>query len=106
MCTTITVALAFGVAISQVIVAQNQDRLDKLNHRVNAAQQRYEKLRYQVAQLESPERIVAAAQARLHMVEPDHVNYVPPVVNEPVESTDYSTNASDYRLVKAELAQK
>ena len=106
MCTTITVALAFGVAISQVIVAQNQDRLDKLNHRVSAAQQRYEKLRYQVAQLESPERIVAAAHNRLGMVEPDHVTYVPPVVNEPVESTDYSTDASDYRLVKAELAQK
>ena len=62
MCTTLTIALAFGVAISQVIVAQNQDRLDKLNRRLDAAQQRYEKLRYQVAELESPERVVAAAQ--------------------------------------------
>jgi cell division protein FtsL len=106
MCTTITIALAFGVAISQVIVAQNQDRLDKLNHRVDAAQQRYEKLRYQLAELESPERIVAAAQARLHMIEPAKVNYVPPVVDNPVEAGDHATDAPDWRLVKAELAEK
>jgi len=106
MCTTITVALAFGVAISQVIVAQNQDRLDKLNHRVDAAQQRYEKLRYQVAELESPERIVAAAHNRLGMIEPQKVNYVPPVVDNPVEKSAHTTDAPDWRLVKAELAQK
>jgi cell division protein FtsL len=106
MCTTITVALAFGVAISQVIVAQNQDRLDKLNRRANAAQQRYEKLRYQVAELESPERIVAAAHNRLGMIEPQKVNYVPPVVDNPVEKDDHATDAPDWRLVKAELAQK
>ena len=106
MCTTITIALAFGVAISQVIVAQNQDHLDKLNRRVTAAQQRYEKLRYHVAELESPERVVAAAQSRLHMIEPDKVNYVPPVVDNPVETDDHASDAPDWRLVKAELAQK
>ncbi|HVV36831.1 MAG TPA: septum formation initiator family protein [Acidimicrobiales bacterium] len=106
MCTTITIALAFGVAISQVIVAQNQDRLDKLNRRVDAAQQRYEKLRYQVAELESPERIVAAAHNRLGMIEPAKVNYVPPVADDPVDTDDHVTDAPDWRLVKAELAQK
>jgi cell division protein FtsL len=106
VCTSITVALAFGVAISQVIVAQNQDRLDKLNHRVDAAQQRYERLRYQVAQLESPERIVAAAHNRLGMVEPQRVNYVPPVVDNQVEKDAHVTDAPDWRLVKAELAKK
>jgi cell division protein FtsL len=106
MCTTITVALAFGVAISQVIVAQNQDRLDKLNHRVDAAQQRYERLRYQVAELESPERVVAAAHNRLGMIEPQKVNYVPPVVDNPVDNGAHVTDAPDWRLVKAELAKK
>lgn len=106
MCTTITIALAFGVAISQVIVAQNQDRLDKLNHRVDAAQQRYERLRYQVAELESPERIVAAAYNRLGMIEPAKVNYVPPIVDNPVEQGEHATDAPDWRLVKAELAEK
>jgi len=106
VCTSLTIALAFGVAISQVILAQNQDRLDKLNHRVSAAQQRYEKLRYQVAELESPERSVAAAHTRLGMVEPQKVNYVPPVVDNPVEKGEHATDAPDYRLVKAELAKK
>ena len=106
LCTTITIALAFGVAISQVIVAQNQDRLDKLNRRANEAQQRYEKLRYRVAELESPERVVAAARARLGMVEPDKVNYVPPVVDNTVETDEHATDAPDWRLVKAELAKK
>jgi cell division protein FtsL len=106
MCTTITVALAFGVAVSQVIVAQNQDRLDKLNHRVDAAQQRYERLRYQVAELESPERVVAAAHNRLGMIEPQKVNYVPPVVDSPVDTSAHVTDAPDWRLVKAELAKK
>ncbi|MEY2470726.1 MAG: hypothetical protein QOK28_55 [Actinomycetota bacterium] len=106
MCTTITVALAFGVAISQVIVAQNQDQLDKLNHRVDAAQQRYERLRYQVAELESPERVVAAAHNRLGMIEPQKVNYVPPVVDNPVDRSAHVTDAPDWRLVKAELAKK
>jgi cell division protein FtsL len=105
-CTTLTIGLAFGVAISQVLLAQNQDRLDKLNQRVTVAQQRYEKLRYQVAEAESPERIVAAAHNRLGMIEPDKVNYVPPVVDNTVEKDEHTTDAPDWRLVKAELAKK
>ncbi len=70
MVTTFTVVLAFGVAASQVIVAQNQARLDKLDAKATAAQTTYEKLRYQVAELESPERVVAAAKDRLGMIEP------------------------------------
>lgn len=106
LCTTITVALAFGVAISQVIVAQNQSRIDTLNRRADAAQQRYEKLRYQESQLESPERVVAAAHNRLGMVEPDKVNYVPPVVDDPVDKSAPTSGTPDWRVVKAELAKK
>jgi cell division protein FtsL len=107
LCTTITIVLAFGVAVSQVLVAQNQDRLDTLNHRLDAAQTRYEKLRYQLAELESPERIVAAAHDRLGMTEPAHVNYVPPVAAAPTAASSVDeTAAPDWRLVKAELAAK
>ena len=102
-----TVALAFGVVASQVLVAQNQDRLDKLNRRLDAEQTRYERLRYQLAELESPERIVAAAHDRLGMIEPTKVNYVPPVVANPSVTNDATvTAAPDWRLVKAELAAK
>ncbi|HUR77225.1 MAG TPA: hypothetical protein VMZ22_04695 [Acidimicrobiales bacterium] len=104
---TLTVALAFGVAVSQVIVAQNQDRLDKLNRRLDAEQTRYERLRYQLAELESPDRVVAAAHERLGMVEPTKINYVAPVAsdNDATEQVE-ATDAPDWRLVKAELAAK
>jgi cell division protein FtsL len=107
LCTTITVALAFGVAISQVLVAQNQNQLDNLNRRLDAAQTRYERLRYQVAELESPERIVSAAKDRLGMLEPTKVNYVAPVAATPTVGEETKTTvAPDWRLVKAELAAK
>jgi cell division protein FtsL len=107
VCTTLTVLLAFGVAVSHVLVAQNQDRLDKLNRRLDAEQTRYEKLRYQLAELESPERVVAAAHNRLGMVEPPQVKYVAPVVANPTVIAEADvTVAPDWRLVKAELASK
>ena len=88
-------------------MAQNQDRLDNLNRRLDKAQTRYEQLRYQVAELESPERVVAAAQDRLGMIEPAKVNYVAPVVeNTTVDDDNDTTAAPDWRLVKAELAAK
>lgn len=107
VCTFITVVLAFGVVAAQVFVAQNQNRLDNVNQQFRAEQARYDNLRYQVAQLESPERIVAAAHDRLGMVEPGHVTYVAPVASSAPASgggTDASTQ--DWRSVKSELASK
>ncbi len=108
LCTSITVALAFGVAAAHVLVTQNQDRLDTLNRKVDAAQARYERLRYQVAELESPERVVAAAHSRLGMIEPANVVYVAPVATSVsgMPGEPEITEAPDWRLVKAELAAK
>lgn len=107
VCTILTVGLAFGVASSQVFVAQNQHRLDKLNTRVRAEQERYDRLRFQVAELESPERVVAAAHDKLGMVEPAHVNYVAPVAsNAPAADAASEANTPDWRNVKSELAAK
>jgi cell division protein FtsL len=68
----------FGLAVCQAVMAQNQMRLDRLGREVADAQARYQRLRFQVAQLESPERIVAAAQERLGMVPPATVRYLSP----------------------------
>lgn len=107
ICTALTIALAFGVAVSHVIVAQNQNRLDSLNRRLDEAQERYEQLRFQVAELESPERVVAAAQDRLGMTEPAEVKYVAPVaLNNNAAEERAVTDAPDWRLVKAELAAR
>ena len=68
----------FGLAVCQAIMAQNQMRLDRLDAEVADAQARYQRMRLRVAQLESPERIVAAAQERLGMVPPATVRYLSP----------------------------
>jgi cell division protein FtsL len=103
----LTVGLAFAVVASQVFVAQNQDRLDRLTRQVTAKQARYDQLRYKVAELESPERVAATAQEKLGMVEPAKVNYVaPPEGADPTASADDAANAPDWQNVKSELAAK
>lgn len=68
----------FGLAVCQAVMAQNQMRLDQLDREVADAQARYQRLRLRVAEMESPGRIVAAAQERLGMVPPDTVRYLSP----------------------------
>ena len=68
----------FAVAAYHVVLTQNQFRLDRLQDQAATAQARYERLRLNVAQLESPERVVAAAQDRLGMVQPPKITYLAP----------------------------
>jgi cell division protein FtsL len=71
-------AVVFGLVGVRVVLAQNQFRLDRINARAAAEESAYERLRLQVDQLESPERIVAAAEGRLGMVQPLSVTYLTP----------------------------
>jgi cell division protein FtsL len=68
----------FGIASLHVVLTQGQFRLDRLQSQADQQQARYEQLRLQVAELESPERIVAVAQERLGMVPPAAVTYLAP----------------------------
>ncbi|HEV7888032.1 MAG TPA: cell division protein FtsL [Acidimicrobiales bacterium] len=68
----------FGVVAAHVVLTQNQFRLQKLQHQAAQEQAKYERLRLQVAELESPARVVAAAQERLGMVPPANVKYLTP----------------------------
>jgi cell division protein FtsL len=68
----------FGLVGIHVLLAQGQFRLAHLQGQADDAQARYIRLRLEVAQLESPERIVAAAQERLGMVAPSSVTYLTP----------------------------
>lgn len=68
----------FGLVASHVVLTQGQFRLQQLESKAAAEQARYERLRLQVAELESPQRIVAAAQERLGMVPPPGVRYLSP----------------------------
>ena len=75
--TTVAVVL-FGVVAFHVVLSQGQFRLEKLQRQAEASQSQYERLRLQVAQLESPTRITNEAQNRLGMVHPEKVTAVAP----------------------------
>lgn len=75
---TVVAALLLGMVAFQVVLTQGQVRLERLEAEATAQQDRYERLRLQVAQLESPERVVASAQERLGMVPPASIRYLAP----------------------------
>ena len=63
----------FGVVGLHVLLAQGQGDVQRLSEEVRQQEQQQQRLRLQVAQLESPERIVAEARSRLGMVPPSTV---------------------------------
>lgn len=72
------VITVFALVASHVVLAQGQFRLERLKARAAVEEARHERLRLHVAELESPSRIVAAAQERLGMVPPPSVTYLSP----------------------------
>ena len=78
MIVVIVAAGLFGVVALHVILTQNQFRLDSVRQQATAEQAKYERLRLEVAELESPQRIVDTAQQRLGMVTPPDVRYLTP----------------------------
>jgi cell division protein FtsL len=91
----LVVAALFGLAAAHVVLTQNQFRLEQLNRAADQQQLQYERLRRQVADLESPSRIVAAAQERMGMVPPASVKYLTPAkgATAPAPSAGASTSA-------------
>ena len=79
-------AALLALAAAHAFLVQGQIRLDDLSQKVTEEQGRYQELRLQVAELESPERIVQEAKDRIGMVEPTQILYLTP--DEPVPSSD------------------
>lgn len=108
------VASLFGLVASHVLLTQGQFRLDRLRARASSEQARYQRLRLQVAELESPSRIVATAQERLGMVPPPSVTYLSPTgaVSAPAQKNDDGGTGSDseeddgYAGVRRSLASR
>jgi cell division protein FtsL len=71
-------AAVFGLVGVHVLLTQGQFRLARLQSRADDEEARYVRLRLEVAGLESPARIVAAAQERLGMVAPSSLTYLTP----------------------------
>jgi cell division protein FtsL len=70
-------AALFAVAVSHALLIEGQAQLDRLDAEAAEQQARYERLRVDVAELESPERILADARA-LGMVPADDVQWLTP----------------------------
>ena len=68
----------FGIVIAHVLLMQGQFELERTQRAAATQQAEYDRLRLQVAELESPERIVATAQERLGMVAPPTITYLAP----------------------------
>jgi cell division protein FtsL len=74
----LTVACLFALAVFNAMLVSGQGRIDQLEDQVTAAQAEYSANRLKVAELESPQRVVQAAQRRLGMVPPSDVSYLTP----------------------------
>jgi cell division protein FtsB len=70
-------ALLFVLAVLQTAIAQGQAHLDHVGAQTADRHAEAQALRLEVAQLESPERIIEEAESRLGMVEPQTVTFVP-----------------------------
>ncbi len=70
--------MLFGLVVFQTVLVQNQNRIDKVDAKITAAQATYQQLRLQAAQLEAPTRIVQEATTRLGMVTPPGTTYLTP----------------------------
>jgi cell division protein FtsL len=68
----------FGVTAFHTVLVADQGDIDALNRLVAEQEARYERLRLQVAELESPERIVREATERLGMVPAADIVYLTP----------------------------
>lgn len=92
---TVVAALClFGVVVFHVVMTQNQFRLDALRSDASERQGEYDRLRLQVSQLESPDRVVSDAQTRLGMITAPKVIYLTPSVDEPGSQPSSTANSS------------
>ena len=93
----------FGVVAAHVLLTQRQFRLERLENQAAAQEAKYEQLRLQVAQLESPDRVVDAARA-LGMVPPASVTYLTSSGTDPASVSAQHSPSDEWARVKSHLA--
>jgi cell division protein FtsL len=91
-------AAVFAVVALHVLLSQGQMDLDRLHDRADREAAVNRTLRVQVAELESPNRVVAAARQRLGMVPPASIVYLPaatgPLTGPPPAATAATATAT------------
>ncbi len=96
----LAVSVAFALVYLHVVLAQRQFRLDSLTSRVQQEQVTYQNLRLQVAELNSPQHIIATAEGQLGMVQPSGVTYLTPPAG--AVSRSGSTGVSEPSLTQSD----
>ncbi|HEY3140360.1 MAG TPA: hypothetical protein VGJ86_04485 [Acidimicrobiales bacterium] len=81
--TVLLFAALFAVAVSHALLVESQIHLDRLDDQVSEEESRYDRLREDLAELESPDRIVNDASA-MGMVPPADVGWITP--DQPADS--------------------
>jgi cell division protein FtsL len=71
-------ALFFALVMFHTVLLKNQRHLDQLDAQVRDEQATYQQLRLQVAQLQSPERILDVATSKLGLVSSSGTTYLTP----------------------------
>lgn len=104
--------LLFGLVVAHTVLVQNQQHLDRVQQEIRDAQARYQAQRLQVAQLESPARVVEEATTRLGMVTPPGTTYLTPSqataaeVSAPAASDTPTPADDDWPDVKPYLSEQ
>ena len=111
---SLLVAVVFGLVYMHVVLAQRQFAIDRINAKVQAEQAQYQTLRLDVAQLGSPQNIIATAEGQLGMTQPASVTYLTPnqtLGSSPAPGAQRTTSSSqapagdaDWPQIKSQLA--
>jgi hypothetical protein len=83
-----------ALAGAHSLIAQGQIRLDGIDRSVQEEQAKYQQLRKDVAEAESPDRIVSAAEAD-GMVAPNDLVYLQPSVDDGQRAADATAGSGD-----------
>jgi cell division protein FtsL len=75
---SVVFALFLALVMFHTVLLKNQRQLDQLDAQVRDRQATYQQLRLQVAQLQSPERILEVATAKLGLVPSNGTTYLTP----------------------------
>ncbi|MGI9622150.1 MAG: hypothetical protein ACR2PK_04870 [Acidimicrobiales bacterium] len=78
LCVLATLIL-FGLVAFQAVIVSSQSAIDDLDREIETASRMNQRLRLEVAKLESPERIRMIALSNLGMIEPSVVDYLEPI---------------------------
>jgi cell division protein FtsL len=108
----LAVVIVFGLVYLHVVLAQRQFAIDHLTSQVQKEQARYQSLRLEVAQLGSPQNIIATAEGQLGMVQPASVTYLTPAheIGAPADKPSSAGTGSapagdaDWPQIKSQLA--